>query len=83
MAAFNEEMVKAGILLDGAGLKPSSKGVRIRTEGGLPGRRRRKALPKLRFPLRRKKACLNRFCPAISDFQPFRSQRLAFRLKRF
>ena len=34
MAAFNEEMVKAGIMLDGAGLKPSSKGVRIRTEGG-------------------------------------------------
>ena len=33
MGAFNEEMVKAGILLDGAGLKPTSKGVRIRIDG--------------------------------------------------
>jgi hypothetical protein len=33
MGAFNEEMVKAGIMLDGAGLKPSAKGVRIRIEG--------------------------------------------------
>jgi uncharacterized glyoxalase superfamily protein PhnB len=30
MMAFNEELVKAGIMLDGAGLQPSSKGVRIR-----------------------------------------------------
>ena len=29
MAAFNEEMVKAGIMRDGAGLQPSSKGARI------------------------------------------------------
>lgn len=33
MGAFNEEMVKAGIMLDGAGLKPSAKGVRIRIDG--------------------------------------------------
>ena len=30
MMAFNEDLVKAGILLDGAGLHPSSKGARIR-----------------------------------------------------
>ena len=33
MAKFNEEMVKAGILLDAAGLQPSSKGARIRFSG--------------------------------------------------
>ena len=33
MAKFNEEMVKAGIMLDGAGLQPSSKGARIRIDG--------------------------------------------------
>jgi len=33
MAKFNEEMVKAGIMLDGAGLKPSSQGARIRFSG--------------------------------------------------
>src|SRR3954463_5957010 len=33
MAKFNEEMVKAGIMLDGAGLKPSSHGARIRFSG--------------------------------------------------
>ena len=33
MAKFNEEMVKAGIMLDGAGLQPSSKGARIRFSG--------------------------------------------------
>jgi hypothetical protein len=33
MAKFNEEMVKAGIMLDGAGLKASSKGARIRFSG--------------------------------------------------
>lgn len=32
MAKFNEEMVKAGILLDGAGLQPSSKGARIKID---------------------------------------------------
>jgi len=34
MAAFNEELVKAGVLLDGNGLQPSAKGARIRFEGG-------------------------------------------------
>jgi len=33
MAKFNEEMVKAGIMLDGAGLKASSHGARIRFSG--------------------------------------------------
>jgi hypothetical protein len=34
MAKFNEEMVKAGIMLDGAGLQSSAKGARIRFTGG-------------------------------------------------
>lgn len=34
MAKFNEELVKAGIMLDGAGLQPSAKGARIRFSGG-------------------------------------------------
>ncbi|MBS2014073.1 MAG: YciI family protein [Deltaproteobacteria bacterium] len=34
MGKFNEEMAKAGILLDGAGLKPSKAGSRIRWSGG-------------------------------------------------
>ena len=33
MGAFNEELVKAGVMLAGEGLHPSSKGVRIRFEG--------------------------------------------------
>jgi len=33
MAKFNEEMVKAGVMIDGAGLQPSSKGARIRFSG--------------------------------------------------
>ena len=33
MAKFNEEMVKAGIMLDGNGLQPSSKGARIKFAG--------------------------------------------------
>jgi hypothetical protein len=33
MGKFNEEMVKAGIMLDGAGLKPTSQGARIRFTG--------------------------------------------------
>jgi hypothetical protein len=34
MAKFNEEMVKAGVMLDGNGLQPSSKGARVRFAGG-------------------------------------------------
>jgi len=33
MAAFHEEMAKAGVLLDASGLKPSSKGWRVRYDG--------------------------------------------------
>ncbi len=33
MMKYNEELVKAGILLDGAGLKPSSAGARVRFSG--------------------------------------------------
>jgi hypothetical protein len=33
MGKFNEELVKAGVLLAGEGLHPSSKGVRIRFNG--------------------------------------------------
>jgi hypothetical protein len=34
MAKYNEELVKAGVMLDGAGLQPSSKGARIRFSHG-------------------------------------------------
>jgi hypothetical protein len=34
MMRYNEEMVKAGILLDASGLQPSSKGARIKFSGG-------------------------------------------------
>jgi len=34
MAAYHEELVKAGVLLDAAGLKPSAKGWRVRYHGG-------------------------------------------------
>jgi hypothetical protein len=33
MAKFNEEMVKAGVMLDANGLQPSSKGARVRSSG--------------------------------------------------
>ena len=33
MGAFNESLVKAGVLLAGEGLHPSSKGVRVRFSG--------------------------------------------------
>jgi hypothetical protein len=33
MGKFNEELVKAGIMLAGEGLQPSSKGARVRFEG--------------------------------------------------
>jgi hypothetical protein len=33
MAKFNEEMVKAGVMIDGAGLQASAKGARIRFSG--------------------------------------------------
>jgi hypothetical protein len=33
MAKYNEQLVKAGVMLDGSGLKPSSKGARIKYSG--------------------------------------------------
>jgi len=36
MAKFNEEMVKAGVMLAGEGLQASSKGARVRFAGGKP-----------------------------------------------
>ena len=36
MTKYNEEMAKAGILLDLAGLQPSSNGARIKFSGGRP-----------------------------------------------
>ncbi|RNL83219.1 YciI family protein [Halostreptopolyspora alba] len=36
MTRFNEELVSAGVLLDGDGLHPSSKGARVRFSGGRP-----------------------------------------------
>src|SRR5436189_2001028 len=33
MTKFNEELVKAGIMLEGEGLHPSSKGARVRFSG--------------------------------------------------
>jgi len=34
MGAYNEELVKAGIMLDGQGLKPSAEGVQVVFEAG-------------------------------------------------
>ena len=34
MGAFNEELVKAGVMLAGEGLKPSAKGARVALAGG-------------------------------------------------
>ena len=36
MGSYNEELVKAGVLIDGAGLQPSSKGARVTFPGGKP-----------------------------------------------
>ena len=37
MAKFNEEMVKAGVMLDGNGLQASAKGARVRFPAGKSG----------------------------------------------
>lgn len=34
MVRFNEELIKAGVMLAGEGLQPSSKGARVRFSGG-------------------------------------------------
>ena len=36
MGEYNAELVKAGVLVDGAGLQPSSRGARITFPGGKP-----------------------------------------------
>ncbi len=36
MGRYNEEMVKAGVMLSGDGLQPSSKGARVKFSGGKP-----------------------------------------------
>jgi hypothetical protein len=36
MGKYNEEMVKAGVMLDGSGLQASDKGARVRFGGGKP-----------------------------------------------
>jgi hypothetical protein len=36
MMRYNEEMVNAGVMLGGDGLKPSAKGARIKFSGGTP-----------------------------------------------
>ena len=34
MGAYNNELIAAGVMLDGGGLKPSANGARIRLQGG-------------------------------------------------
>ena len=34
MARYNEELVKAGVMLDGTGLHPTSKGAKVQFKGG-------------------------------------------------
>ena len=41
MGKFNEELVKAGVMLAGEGLQPSSKGARVRFSGEQADRHRR------------------------------------------
>src|SRR5712692_903512 len=36
MGKYNEQLVKAGVLLDAAGLQPSSKGAKVTFQGGKP-----------------------------------------------
>ena len=36
MMKYNEELVKAGVMLDGQGLQPSAKGARVKFSGGKP-----------------------------------------------
>jgi hypothetical protein len=36
MMQYNEEMVKAGVMLAGEGLQPTSKGARVKFKGGKP-----------------------------------------------
>ena len=36
MMKYNEELIRAGVMLQGEGLQPSSKGVRVKFSGGKP-----------------------------------------------
>ena len=36
MGKYNEELIKAGVMLDGAGLHPSSKGAKVTFQNGKP-----------------------------------------------
>jgi hypothetical protein len=36
MGKYNEQLIKAGVMLDGVGLQPSSKGARVTFPGGKP-----------------------------------------------
>ena len=36
MGKFNEQLIKAGVMKDGAGLQPTSKGARVSFAGGTP-----------------------------------------------
>ncbi len=36
MGRYNEELIKAGVMLDGAGLQPSSKGAKVTFQNGKP-----------------------------------------------
>ena len=36
MARYNEAMIEAGVMVDGMGLKPSSRGARVQFRDGLP-----------------------------------------------
>ena len=36
MGKYNEELIKAGVMLDGAGLQPSSRGARVTWRNGQP-----------------------------------------------
>ncbi|HLS88122.1 MAG TPA: hypothetical protein VK008_00630, partial [Sphingobacteriaceae bacterium] len=36
MTKYNEDLVKAGILLDGQGLHPTAKGAKVKFAGGKP-----------------------------------------------
>lgn len=51
MGRFNEEMARAGVMVSGEGLHPSSKGARIRYTGGMP------AVVSGPFPETRQLAC--------------------------
>ena len=48
MGKFNEELVKAGVMLAGEGLHPSSKGARVKFSGEQADRDRRARSPRPR-----------------------------------